>query len=166
MVRHCTARYVSVSFPSWFFLVFRGAIRWFVILMPNVFLVGSPYACPTSWFVKAPMLHPKEDVLIDQLAARQVGWRGIGGRLVVTDRRVVFTPNAVDRRTGGRSWECGLDSVRDITVERRSDPPCGRLARIRLQVFVQTDSDEEAFLVNRAHHVGTIIKNQMVNGSR
>lgn len=110
-----------------------------------------------GWFVKSPLLRPNEQVVFDRLANRQVGWRALGGRLVGTQERLIFTPNVVDSRTGGEEWSIPLRDVRGVTVERRSDPGYGRLAKVRPKVFLTTDTGEEAFLVNRAHHVGKMI---------
>jgi hypothetical protein len=118
-----------------------------------------------GWFVKAPSLHPGEDIIFDRFANRQVGRRAIGGRLVATPKRLIFTPNAVDMRTGGKQWSLNLSEVSEVIVERRSDPYWGRFARIRPRLFIKTDGGEEAFLVNRAHHVGAQLVELMAQRS-
>lgn len=116
-----------------------------------------------GWFVKAPTLRSGEQVVLDRFANRQVGWRAMGGRLVCTRDRLIFTPNTVDVRTGGKEWSLDLRHVKGVQVERRSDPYWRGLARLRPRVFIQTDYGEEAFLVNRAHRVGDLIAGLLPN---
>ncbi len=62
--------------------------------------------------------------------------------------------------SGPKVTGCGLvreGHVKGVQVERRSDPNWRGLARLRPRVFIQTDFGEEAFLVNRANHVGDLI---------
>jgi hypothetical protein len=108
------------------------------------------------WVHDLTLLSGEQSVLT-QRANRQVGWRALGGHLSLTDRRLVFEPNAVDRNSGGTRWECPLESIRSVQVERRSAPLWGPLARIRPRIFVSTGCGEEAFLVNHASEFGKAI---------
>jgi hypothetical protein len=108
-------------------------------------------------WVHEPDLTEGESITLAQAANRQVGWRALGGRLFVTNRRLVFEPNVVDRNSGGKRWECRLETVRAVEVDRRSATFWGPLAKVRPRVFVSTDSAEEAFLVKRAREVGRAI---------
>lgn len=108
-------------------------------------------------WVDEPNLSEGESISLARAANRQVGGRALGGRLFVTSRRLVFEPNVVDRHTGGTRWECRLRSIRSVEVGRRSATFWGPLAKIRPRIFISTDSDQEAFLVNRARKVGQVI---------
>ena len=60
-------------------------------------------------WVREPDKLTKGELITRALAANhQVGWRAVGGRLFVTNERLIFEPNAVDRRSGGGRWECRL----------------------------------------------------------
>jgi hypothetical protein len=53
------------------------------------------------------------------------GFRGVGGHRYLTDRRLLFAPNRVERWIRSRPWSCPLDAVDDIgTAEART--ACGR----------------------------------------
>lgn len=112
------------------------------------------HACAMGRWVREPALTEGESITRALAANRQVRWRAVGGRLFVTNERLIFEPNAVDRRSGGGRWECRLGSIRSVEVDRRSGIFWGPLLKVRPRVFVSTDSDEEAFLVNRAREVG------------
>jgi hypothetical protein len=108
-------------------------------------------------WVREPELAEDESITMTLAANRQVRWRAVGGRLFVTNERLIFEPNAVDRRSGGGRWECRLGSIRSVEVDRRSGTFWGPLLKVRPRVFVSTESEEEAFLVNRARDVGKAI---------
>jgi hypothetical protein len=73
------------------------------------------------WFCE-PRLLPGERQLLraiaNHLAARTRGGgiRMVGGRLVVTDRRVLFEPNRLDRITGAVSWTADLNEIRRVVL--------------------------------------------------
>ncbi|MFY1583556.1 hypothetical protein ACN267_03530 [Micromonospora sp. WMMD734] len=67
------------------------------------------------WFVD-PQLNPGEQRLHQTIANQLLGpSRTLGGRLVVTDSRVVFEPNRLDRLTGGRTWQTDAQAIRKVT---------------------------------------------------
>ena len=76
-------------------------------------------------------------------ANRQVRCRAVGGRLFVTNERLILEPNAVDRRSGGGRWACRLGSIRSEEVDRRSDTFWEPLLKVRPRVFVSTESEEK-----------------------
>ncbi|MFJ6200209.1 hypothetical protein [Micromonospora sp. NPDC092111] len=61
-------------------------------------------------------MNPGEQRLHQAIANQLLGpSRTLGGRLVVTDSRVVFEPNRLDRLTGGRTWQTDAQAIRKVT---------------------------------------------------
>jgi hypothetical protein len=73
-------------------------------------------------------------------------WITSGGRLVVTDRRVLFQPNRFDIATGKKPWECPLGSIVDIEAIGRELAVAAGGSRRRLGI--KTSSGVEIFVVN------------------
>jgi hypothetical protein len=91
-----------------------------------------------GWFVKEPELDPGERVVTTKAANRAQGRRSVGGRLTVTDRRLIFMPNLVDSILAGRSWSVAKGDVAGV----------GEAAGMRKRLRVRTnDGGEELFLV-------------------
>lgn len=100
-----------------------------------------------SWWLKSVQAEPQEQVLWSQGANRiQPSGRAVGGKLFLTDRRLVFCPHWVDGATGGKTWEVSLATVAAVgTAEKR-----GRRERLRIEL---ADGDEQLFVVNRVAEV-------------
>ena len=63
-------------------------------------------------WIARPALSETEAVVWQQLANRtQSANRAVGGRLYLTDTRLVFEPNRVDAATGGSRWSVPLGSI-------------------------------------------------------
>lgn len=73
-----------------------------------------------------------------------------GGRLFVSDRRVFFQPNRIDRRLGRKVWECPLEGVTAVETVGRSANVFAGGPRKRLGI--KTADGEEVFVVNRLKH--------------
>jgi hypothetical protein len=94
-----------------------------------------------------PKLEAGEAIQWQASAGRSLNrWTTSGGRLTVTNKRVLFQPNRFDTATGKTPWECPLTSVsgfeavgRDLTV------PAGGT---RLRLGIQTSTGVEIFVVN------------------
>lgn len=94
-----------------------------------------------------PDLAPGERVRWKAFANRVLNSTTAGGRLFVTDRRVLFQPNRIDARLGRKLWECPLEGVTAIET-------VGRDARLfaggpRKRLGIKTADGEEVFVVNR-----------------
>lgn len=86
--------------------------------------------------------------------------RGIGGWMFLTNQRLIFSPNVVDRLTGQKEWSCALADI--STIETKSaaldKPLAGRLhQRLKVtlaeeieELFVVKDPDEVISLLNEA----------------
>jgi hypothetical protein len=95
-----------------------------------------------------PDLAPGEEVRWKAYANRVLSdSTTAGGRLFVTDRRVLFQPNRVDRRLGRKAWESPLEAVTEVET-------VGRDARLfaggpRKRLGIKNTDGEEVFVVNR-----------------
>ena len=101
-----------------------------------------------------PKLEPGEQLRFDVLA-NHVGGSSLyggqaasGGRLVVTDRRVFFTPSRLDSVFSKKGWECPVGAVTGIeVVGRDAEDVFGGGMRERLGI--RTADGREVFVVNR-----------------
>jgi hypothetical protein len=100
-------------------------------------------------------LEPGETVTWSRRANRFQGSRGVGGRLVLTDRRLLFAPHRFDAALAGSWWEAELDQVSSVGVERRGSAHKALLGGgLRRRLRVQTEAGEdELFLVNKLDQV-------------
>jgi hypothetical protein len=83
--------------------------------------------------------------------------QGVGGHLSVEDGRLVFAPNAIDRKlAGGREWSVALADITAVAVSpRRWSHAWSGGARRRLSV---TAGGEEAlFVVSRPDRVAAAL---------
>ena len=103
------------------------------------------------WFVD-PEVGPGEQCLhratVNQLL--DLG-RAVGGKLVVTDQRVLFEPNRLDRLTGGRGWAMNLREIQQVVIEPGGKQGVARYgpAGARPQVVMTTGSGESTVFVVR-----------------
>jgi hypothetical protein len=102
-------------------------------------------------FVAGLVLHPGEQVLETFRANRSQGWRAVGGRLVLTDRRLVFVPHAVERATGGKVWEQPLTSMTTVSLAARGWGPLD--GSLRRRVMVASGDERSYFVVGKASDV-------------
>jgi hypothetical protein len=99
-----------------------------------------------SWWLKGVEAEPDEQVVWSQGANRiQPSGRAVGGKLFLTDRRLVFCPHWVDGATGGKTWEVSLTGVAAVGTAPKGGKRGGLRERLRLEL---TDGAEELFVVN------------------
>jgi hypothetical protein len=107
-------------------------------------------------WVSRPVLSEGEVVRWHRNANRKQGaTRAVGGRLFVTDRRIVFQPSRFDQTFGGQVWQDNLEHVREIGVDAvdrlaASQRDYGALRR-RLRVVTRRST--ELFVVNSVQEV-------------
>jgi hypothetical protein len=97
------------------------------------------------YFVE-PDLLPGETVRYTYAANRANSWRSIGGRLSVTDKRMVFRPHRVDALFHAQPWSCRLQDVASVNVAAKQLNAKEMGVRNRLQITLQ-DGHQEKFLV-------------------
>jgi hypothetical protein len=91
--------------------------------------------------VTQPDMWPEEQILWSARANRkQNALRAVGGRLYVTDRRVLFGPNNADKALAGKEWDAPLTDVQATEV--------GGLMRT-MRVHLR-DGSTESFVVRPA----------------
>jgi hypothetical protein len=106
-------------------------------------------------FVPKPRFLPGEHLVARRAANHSRGNRAIGGRLFVTQRRLIFAPNVIDRLIGARPWACRLEDIAAVRdAERTKDQPFSGGMRRRLLVNLRGDG-QEFFVVN---HVDDLIQ--------
>ena len=74
---------------------------------------------PEYWFGPPPDLADDEHWLAHVAANRTQGKRAVGGGLHVTNHRLLFSPNLIDARLGGKPWSCALVDIVSVGVQRR-----------------------------------------------
>jgi len=95
-----------------------------------------------------PRLEPGETLRWKALANRVLNPAVTsGGRLVVTDRRVLFQPNRYDMMLGREIWERPLDAVTGVEVVGRDAAVFA--AGMRKRLGIRTADGLEVFVVNR-----------------
>lgn len=73
-----------------------------------------------TWF-NQPTLHDSEVIALAYPANHtQNDWRAVGGKLFVTNQRIIFIPNKADHNFGGNSVEVTHEQVSSIFVKERS----------------------------------------------
>ena len=112
------------------------------------------------WF-KKPVLLPNEHIRWKRAANReQGGWRAVGGMLYLTNMRLCFEPNAVDRRLYGMSWTSPLNRIVSVDPIARSSNPITAIfsggIRRRLQITL-SDNTTERFVVNNVEDVVALL---------
>jgi|ERR1035441_3828739 hypothetical protein len=68
-------------------------------------------------YFRAPSLEPGERVDFEATSKRVWTGRSVAGKLVVTDRRVLYMPTWVDTLVGGRPWAAQADDIKDVQIE-------------------------------------------------
>ena len=74
----------------------------------------------------------------------------VGGRLTLTDQRVVFEPNAIERHFGGEAWETECVDVRDVAIENHDwrKSLTNGLGLTRYLKVVGPDGKEQRFVLH------------------
>ncbi|MFF0544723.1 hypothetical protein ACWEVD_12350 [Nocardia thailandica] len=107
-------------------------------------------------WISDPAFDAAEKVVWRQLANRTQGKRAVGGRLYLTSRRLLFTPNRLDAATGGRRWEVPLEQVRGLG---RENPDGGLFSGgLRTRLRVDTDTGAELFVVGEVDEVIAVLQ--------
>jgi hypothetical protein len=108
-----------------------------------------------SWFFRDPVLRPDEHVVTEWLANRSVGAFARGGKLVLTDQRVLFEPHQLDRVLLAKPWEADLKAVDNVGTQQPNGAPFNGGLRERLTLTVEGRT--HLFVVGNVHRVATQI---------
>ena len=71
------------------------------------------------WFNQPDLIDSEMIILAYPANHTQNGWRAVGGKLSVTNFRIIFTPNKIDRNFGGGSLEIGRQQIDRLFVKDR-----------------------------------------------
>jgi hypothetical protein len=94
-----------------------------------------------------PKLEAGEIIRWQSSAGRSLNrWITSGGKLLVTNRRVLFQPNRFDTLTGKTPWGCPLASVTGFDIVERDLAVLAGGMRRRLGI--QTQDGVESFVIN------------------
>ena len=106
-----------------------------------------------GWWVAKPY-PPGNEVWVWQCAANraQGDIRQVGGRLFLSDQRLVFQPNRFDAATHGEPWAVSRDQVAELSVTARQFSLNPAYWRNRLRVS-QLDGEVDVFVVNHLDDV-------------
>lgn len=100
-----------------------------------------------GFWLAEPKLEVGETIRWQSAAGRSLNrWITAGGRLIVTDRRVLFQPNRFDAATGKKPWECPLAAVTGFKEVDRDVTTLAGGSRKRLGI--QNPDGVEMFVVN------------------
>ena len=115
--------------------------------------------------MREPDLLSGEKVVWRRNANReQISLRQVGGRLFLTNRRLVFVPNRFDDATGGDPWSCTTTDIAAVAVEpsRSTIPFFGWTAQLRRRLRVEPHgADAELFVVNRVEEAASTLRAAM-----
>jgi hypothetical protein len=98
-------------------------------------------------FVRSPQLSGAESVLWKKAANRTQGGRSVGGRLYLTDTRLIFQPNRFDAVTKGHPWSVPLAGIESVSTEAPDGSPFSGGLRTRLRLDL-SDGDSAFFVIN------------------
>jgi len=68
-----------------------------------------------TWWFNQPVLHECESLLFEVPANYTQGKRAVGGKLFGTTQRLMFVPNRMDGRLGGRIVTIPRDDISSVT---------------------------------------------------
>ena len=76
-----------------------------------------------------------DEMVVETLRANHIQGRIMhGGRLLLTDQRLIFSPHWFDALLRGKSWECELGSISAVSKAPRGSKLFDGSLRHRLQV--------------------------------
>lgn len=123
-----------------------------------------------EYFAGEPTLAPGEGVLWSCKANRQQSpSRHVGGRIFLTQDRVIFSPHRLDEVTGGRQWAAEKTDVVSVSTEpaRLVLPSPGRMPRMRRRLRIQTRSGPiNLFVVNRLDEKVKVLEDWLASQRR
>ena len=93
---------------------------------------------------------PGEEVVWSQGANRMQGSRAVGGKLFLSNERILFSPNRIDALTGGKRWFAELKNVTEVGVEPKRSGRSARLGvGLRDRLRIVAGADDELFVVSK-----------------
>jgi hypothetical protein len=84
-------------------------------------------------------------------------WTTVGGKLELTDRRLIFRPGVFDRALGDKVFSLPLDAITELGRKARTWNPFDGGLRTRLQITTR-DGGVHLFVVNKLETVLSTIE--------
>jgi hypothetical protein len=104
------------------------------------------------------MLEDDEQLIWSRRANRTQGpARAVGGRLYLTNRRLLFLPHALDGDIEGHVWWCPVSEIADIGEEPRTWNPFDGGMRRRLRVTPKR-GEPSLFVINKLRDAVHVIR--------
>lgn len=103
-----------------------------------------------GWWLKSDSLGEGEELIVKYPTNYFYrDSRPLGGRLYLTDQRLVFLPHFLDALLGGDRTSIDLDDIAEVREETPDDRPEGRSRRVppRLQVDTR-DGESHLFVID------------------
>lgn len=102
-----------------------------------------------SWWLASFVTEENENVLWSCLANRtQSNKRAVGGKLFLTNKRLLFCPHLFDYVLGGQKLSINLNEIASIDNQDKGGDFFGGGARKRLKISLK-DGNIELFVVNK-----------------
>ena len=118
----------------------------------------------TDKFIKTPELLESEEIILAYPAnMTQKDWRAVGGKLFITNQRIIFTTNVIDDKLGGKSFSRAREDVDYIFIKERKLSfselfSGGLINRLGLKL---KDNSEVFFVVNELDETINSIKTEL-----
>jgi hypothetical protein len=106
-----------------------------------------------SWWLKRVEAEPDERIVWSQLANRvQSSHRAVGGKLFLTDRRLVFCPHWVDAALGGKAWSLPVADIAGVGITPKGGDLFAGGLRDRLRIEL-VEGGEQLFVIKHLDDV-------------
>lgn len=118
----------------------------------------------TDKLFKTPELLESEEIILAYPAnMTQKDWRAVGGKLFITNQRIIFTTNVIDDKLGGKSFAKAREDVDYIFIKERKLSftelfSGGLVNRLGLKL---KDNSEIFFVVNELDKTINSIKTEL-----
>jgi hypothetical protein len=115
------------------------------------------------WFPRAAT-RPDEQVVFEAAANVYVGWRAVGGKVTVTTRRLLFTPNWLDGATGGAAITLDRGDIRGVEIMSGKQSPVRFLGLAPWRPVVgidHTNGPTYYFLVRKPNLLAIAVKDSV-----
>ena len=104
------------------------------------------------WLAKIDGLEGETEVFSIFGNRTQSANRAVGGKLFVTDRRLLFTPHLFDYALGGQRREIFFTDIANVSAQTAGGDAFGGGLRNRLRIDLR-DGTAELFVVNKLDQV-------------
>ncbi len=114
-------------------------------------------------FKTTELLESEEIILAYPANMTQKDWRAVGGKLFITNQRIIFTTNVIDDKLGGKSFAKAREDVDYIFIKERKLSftelfSGGLVNRLGLKL---KDNSEIFFVVNELDKTINSIKTEL-----